>query len=59
MRCNFESCVWWRVDNPLDPKSRNYFLLNFDDSLLIARKARQHYDTLAARYEMNDLCQPK
>ncbi len=57
-RDNFASCVWWLMDNPLDPKSRNYFLLQIDDSLLIGRKARQHDDALAARYEMKDLEQP-
>ena len=58
-RGNFDSCVWWRMDNPLYPKSRNYLLLHVDDSLLIGRKARQHYNALAARYEMKFFGQPK
>ena len=50
-----ESCVWTRLDDPMDPHSRCYFLLHVDDSLTIGRNARKHYDLLAQHYEMKDM----
>ncbi len=35
--------------------SRCYFLLHVNDSLTIDRKAREHYNGLAAQYEMKDI----
>ena len=54
-----ESCLWFRQDDLQDHASRCYFLLHVDDSLTIGRKARQHYDKLASRYEMKDMGLPK
>ena len=54
-----ESCLWFRQDDPTDLASLCYFLLHVDDSLTIGRNARQHYDKLAARYEMKDMGVPK
>ncbi len=39
--------------------SRCYFLLHVDDSLTIGRKAREHYNRLAARYEIKDVGMPQ
>ena len=54
-----ESCLWFRQDDMTDQASRCYFLLHVDDSLTVGRKARQHYDKLASRYEMKDMGIPK
>ena len=57
-KSSFESCLWHRKDDPTDADSRCFFLLHVDDSITIGRKAREHYDRLASRYQMKDLGLP-
>jgi hypothetical protein len=54
-----ESCLWLRQDDPATPASCCYALLHVDDSLTIGRQALEHYNRLAARYEMKDMGIPQ
>ena len=57
-KSSVESCLWHRKDDPAEPNSRCFFLLHVDDSITIGRKAREHYERLAAHYQMKDLGLP-
>jgi hypothetical protein len=54
-----QSCLWLRQDDPATPASRCYFLMHMDDSLTMGRKAGEHYNRPAARYEMKDMSLPQ